>query len=254
VIPWASIFQIGIDNVPDVFLFIRAEASLEGYMAHKQFAFELHRSGHPAGVSCDELGPALGPIRFLEKTITGFAPRPINELNAMLGWTIGRRVDCHDILPGLQTIARALNGGELARAMIATQFLHLETLSNSQARRAANVVALLKAAPDDPKHPGWPAGTSDDRGGKFRPKDGASSEIQNGQDVQLPDARRMIVRSVEKKIAKRMIKSFLRSLLTWRRVLRFLGEGASNAIPGVDAIGDAAMAVDVAEVAANSWR
>jgi hypothetical protein len=30
----------------------------------------------------------------------------------------------------------------------------------------------LKASPDDPKHPGWPAGTPDGRGGKFRPKDG----------------------------------------------------------------------------------
>jgi hypothetical protein len=30
----------------------------------------------------------------------------------------------------------------------------------------------LKANPDDPKHPGWPAGTPDGRGGKFRPKDG----------------------------------------------------------------------------------
>ncbi len=30
----------------------------------------------------------------------------------------------------------------------------------------------LKASPDDPEHPGWPAGTPDGRGGKFRPKDG----------------------------------------------------------------------------------
>jgi hypothetical protein len=31
--------------------------------------------------------------------------------------------------------------------------------------------AALKASPDDPEHPGWPAGTPDGRGGKFRPKD-----------------------------------------------------------------------------------
>ncbi len=29
----------------------------------------------------------------------------------------------------------------------------------------------LKASPDDSKHPGWPAGTPDGKGGKFRPKD-----------------------------------------------------------------------------------
>jgi hypothetical protein len=32
--------------------------------------------------------------------------------------------------------------------------------------------SVSKASPDDPKHPGWPAGTPDGRGGKFRPKDG----------------------------------------------------------------------------------
>jgi hypothetical protein len=38
-------------------------------------------------------------------------------------------------------------------------------------------LALLKASPDDPNHPGWPAGTPEGRGGQFRPKDGdAASE------------------------------------------------------------------------------
>jgi hypothetical protein len=32
---------------------------------------------------------------------------------------------------------------------------------------------IHKASPDDPKHPGWPAGTEGGRGGQFRPK-GAS--------------------------------------------------------------------------------
>jgi hypothetical protein len=33
-------------------------------------------------------------------------------------------------------------------------------------------LALGKASADDPEHPGWPAGTSGGRGGKFRPKGG----------------------------------------------------------------------------------
>jgi len=32
---------------------------------------------------------------------------------------------------------------------------------------------VAKASPDDPKHPGWPAGTPDRKGGQFRPKDAA---------------------------------------------------------------------------------
>ena len=39
--------------------------------------------------------------------------------------------------------------------------------------------ALLKASPDDTLHPGWPAGTPDGQGGKFRPKDGAGSDDGN---------------------------------------------------------------------------
>lgn len=30
---------------------------------------------------------------------------------------------------------------------------------------------LTKASPEDPEHPGWPAGSPDGRGGKFQPKD-----------------------------------------------------------------------------------
>jgi hypothetical protein len=40
--------------------------------------------------------------------------------------------------------------------------------------------SLLKASPDDPEHPGWPAGTPDGRGGKFRPKDGDARDGTNG--------------------------------------------------------------------------
>ena len=45
--------------------------------------------------------------------------------------------------------------------------------------------AVLKASPDDPEHPGWPAGTADGRGGQFRPKDGdeGASEAQVAGDV-----------------------------------------------------------------------
>jgi hypothetical protein len=34
---------------------------------------------------------------------------------------------------------------------------------------------FFKASPDDPEHPGWPAGTPGGLGGKFRPKDGSAT-------------------------------------------------------------------------------
>jgi hypothetical protein len=51
---------------------------------------------------------------------------------------------------------------------------------------AANAsFAYQKAAAEDPKHPGWPAGTSDGKGGQFRPKD---AENGGGVSGSPPDA------------------------------------------------------------------
>jgi hypothetical protein len=196
------------------------------------------------------MGPALGPIRFLEKASGGWVPRPAEELNAMLGWTFGHPVNCEGLISGLQTIAKALNTGEIARAMIATQFLHLPTLDEAEAKRAASVVALFKAAPDTPGHPGWPAGTPGGRGGKFMPKDGSLEDLEELK-VQLPDARRMLATNIERKIIRAAIRTVLRRLLTFKRISRLLGEVASNLVPGLDAIGDAAMVYDVAEMAGD---
>jgi hypothetical protein len=74
--------------------------------------------------------------------------------------------------------------GELARLnqVLQRQWRELVEVDQEQRRRrdprlrslvmrdASSSVA--KASPDDPKHPGWPAGTPDGRGGKFRPRDG----------------------------------------------------------------------------------
>ncbi len=40
----------------------------------------LAAPGDASGVSCDENGPAIGPIRLLTKTASGFRPRSVDEL------------------------------------------------------------------------------------------------------------------------------------------------------------------------------
>jgi hypothetical protein len=39
-------------------------------------------------------GPALGPIRLLAPTSAGFAPRPVEDLNAALSSVFEREFDC----------------------------------------------------------------------------------------------------------------------------------------------------------------
>jgi hypothetical protein len=59
-------------------------------------------------------------------------------------------------------------------------------------RDDANQQSVSKASPDDPQHPGWPAGTPEGRGGKFRPKDGdegtaaAVIPVQYGPNPKFP--------------------------------------------------------------------
>ena len=45
---------------------------------------------------------------------------------------------------------------------------------------------LLKANPDDLKHPGWPAGAPDSHGGQFRPKDG-DGDTANPSEMPVAD-------------------------------------------------------------------
>jgi hypothetical protein len=82
---------------------------------------------------------------------------------------------------------------------------------------------IRKASPDDPEHPGWPAGTEGGRGGKFRPKD--ASEL---------------TQKVKSRIARRALRTAL------VRGLRIGIEGLLNLIPGVDLAADVAMAADIA--------
>ena len=103
---------------------------------------------------------------------------------------------------GLWAAARALDEGELHRAMLATQHMRLPYLSEDEARRAADAEALSKASPDDPDHPGWPAGAADGRGGQFRPKDRAAG-----------DTNKIAADHMRRAIARRSIRAALRRIL-----------------------------------------
>lgn len=91
---------------------------------------------------------------------------------------------------------------------------------------AAIASALLKASPDDPEHPGWPAGTPGGLGGKFRPKDKAEAAV--------------------KRVA---LRRRVRTLLV--QALSLPIEALGNLVPVLGEIGDAAMLVQLAQTAAE---
>jgi len=141
------------------------------------------------GIRCDETGVFVGETPLLENSaVRGqrhWRPRLLCDLNndltasyAALPIEFGRK------MAGLETIARALNGGDLARAQIAT--LHLQLPDPPNLTKSAPTTSavwelarrllfadLLKAGWDPAKHPRWPAQSTDGVGGQFAPAGGS---------------------------------------------------------------------------------
>jgi len=89
---------------------------------------------------------------------------------------------------------------------------------------------IQKASPDDPKHPGWPAGTEGGLGGKFRPKDGSAAAITQ-------------------EIKDRITRQELRLKLV--AVLHIGIEAMTNLIPDIDVAADVTMVADIARTASE---
>jgi hypothetical protein len=90
---------------------------------------------------------------------------------------------------------------------------------------ALHRLEFRKASPDDPKHPGWPAGTPEGQGGKFRPKDGSQFALSQ---------------KIKDSITRRELKMNLTAAL-------HVGvETLANLIPGVDVPADVAMVAEIA--------
>ena len=213
---------------------------MDGFKFQARRGFRLDPPGQSHGVSCDADGPAMEPIRLLIKTATGFAPRPVDELSVSLSRVFERAIDAAGLMSGLRTVARALNEGDMARAMIATTQMRLPFLSEAEAKRAEGEAALRKASPDDPKHPGWPAGAPDGRGGEFRPKEAVA---ERAGKIVKEEARRLA--------ARRLVREAVLRIISPQRATRLMGEVASNAIPLLDIVGDVALAADVATISAD---
>jgi hypothetical protein len=121
------------------------------------------------GVSCDENGPRIGPIHLLKRTERDFEPRWVGELDFVLSAAMNRPVHFASKMGALKAAADALEKGDLARAMLVTQFMWLPSLPDEGAlQRAVEADSLTKAGfnPDQSRdgHGRW--SNSDASGGE----------------------------------------------------------------------------------------
>jgi hypothetical protein len=200
------------------------------------------------GLACSEQGLVLGRTPLIERRDGRFVVRERSELECLFRLAYGREATAQRLMPGLATVASALNANDHGLARIAAVHLRIPDLPDQAARdaiEAADVILkymrygestheIHKASPDDPKHPGWPAGTEGGRGGQFRPKDGSEAVV--AQDV---------IERIQRIKARRALRTEALA------VLRLAAELAVDAVPGIGLAADAATLIDMVNTIAE---
>ena len=126
--------------------------------------FSLSEDQASLGPSWTDEGLALAGVTLFQRTSDGFAPRPIEQLEALLKIAYDRDLD-PSVVRGLRVAADSLNRGDTARAMIAALHLRLPALSPDRALRLAQLDGdLAKYNAEQPRdwHGRW---TSEGGGG-----------------------------------------------------------------------------------------
>jgi hypothetical protein len=144
-------------------------------------------SGKAPGLKCTLEGLSLGGADLLRKTSGGFVPRPLHEIDALLKAAYGDWTSSPSLAAGLQLVARALNDGDLGRAMVAAVHLRLSGVGEGGAERIAKVdVALAKFDPNEPRDERgrWTTGGNPGRG-ESQPED-RSSPSATGRPPLIP--------------------------------------------------------------------
>lgn len=80
------------------------------------------------GLNCSELGLSLAGVPLLHKSENGFALRSPDEIEALMKAAYGADAVAPELLRGFETVARALNRGDIALAMTAAVLTRLPEL------------------------------------------------------------------------------------------------------------------------------
>jgi hypothetical protein len=156
--------------------------------------YRLTNETEGLGLSCTAAGLSLAGTPLLCRMGSGFAPRPAAEIGLLMRAAYGADGGANRLETSLQAIARALNGGELARAAIAAVLTRTPELSPDAARRlAAANDDLTKYDPDQPRdwHGRW---TSDGGAGPAPARQGATRQPANSTGVHVADPAAMPAR------------------------------------------------------------
>jgi hypothetical protein len=128
--------------------------------------FKLCQNSESRGLRCDRDGLFLAGEPLLERDSQDqFQPRPSTEIRKILSNTYRAETDWASRIRSVGVVAKALNKGDVARAMMAAVLMKMP--DPDDAIRIADVDAALAKAgfnPDEPRdeHGRWTSGTSDE--------------------------------------------------------------------------------------------
>jgi len=95
-----------------------------------------------------------------------------------------RRAEIAAIRQDLEALARQIpRAFKEASALVKAELCGAPRKYNSDQPPVPGRCRTTKAAVDDPKHPGWPAGAPDRQGGRFRPKDGQADAVNENAET-----------------------------------------------------------------------
>jgi hypothetical protein len=188
-----------------------------GVFEPNQHFWRLSEERDGLGLCCGEDGLFLANTSLLDRQPEGFVPRAQADLETVLSRGFGFAVSLDRVMGGLNTVASALNAGDLCRARIAAVHLRLPDLPDALARLDMQLedvalkldrIAKTTAAGDwnpasgagwDPeKHPragtgpnpGWFATTGDSGNDSNVRPTLVSDKPENGGHLHLPPGER----------------------------------------------------------------
>jgi hypothetical protein len=145
------------------------------------------------GLACTEQGLVLGRTALIERRDGHFVVRDRSEIEQLVSRAYRSTVVVERLMPGLATVAAALNANDQALARIAAVHLRIPDLPDLAARDAMEAADVLIKSVDwnpalhpragSPPNPGWFAPTDGDGGESFSTRTAQSDDPTHRSDA-----------------------------------------------------------------------
>jgi hypothetical protein len=216
------------------------------------------------GVACTDQGLVLGRTPLIERRGKRFVVRERGELEWLLSRAYRTEVVADWLMPGLATVASALNAQDACLARIAAVHLRLPDLPDQIAREDMEAVdALIRYARSEgetdwdaakhpragtPPNPGWFASTGNSSDA-LAPTRMASNDDPAQRSDAMPSANANSNTALIEELKNRITRHRLRINLV--ATLQIGVEGLGNLIPGVDVAADVVLLATLARTASE---